>query len=233
MPEPKKLKFIHLAWQDVVICELFPYVRTNQNVHFCARSRQFSKNKILHACAIAYASVRSWMTNKQHSKISWIKAGLSALKDGNPSALRAEPLAKHLGTTKGSFYWHFADVPTYHDAVIDSWRNDVLNEIVAQLSANGTPQQRLHAFGAQILSDQVDPAMRTWAKSHAHARHTITQIDEQRLTYISTLLASFGVANPAFALACYGTLIGGTAIKTDIRPMQAFTALIDLILALK
>ena len=173
------------------------------------------------------------MTSKQHSKITWIDAGLSALKLGDPTALRAEPLAKQLGTTKGSFYWHFADVPTYRDTVIDHWRNEALNGIVAQLSASGSPEQRLHAFGTQILSDHVDPAMRAWAKSHAYARHTITQIDEQRLTYISTLLASLGIANPAFALACYGTLIGATSIQTNTTPMQAFTALVDLILALK
>lgn len=173
------------------------------------------------------------MANKQHTKASWIEAGFSALKNSGATALRAETLAKHLGTTKGSFYWHFADVPTYQDAVIDSWRNETLNAIVTQLSAAGTPQKRLHALGTQILSDQVDPAMRAWAKSHPYARQTITQIDEQRLTYISTLLASLGITNPAFAVACYGALIGTLAIETDVLPQQAFTALIDLILALK
>ncbi len=54
------------------------------------------------------------------------------------------------------------------DAVIDSWRNDVLNGIVTQLSADGTPVQRLQAFGEQILCDKVDPAMRVWAKSHGN-----------------------------------------------------------------
>ena len=173
------------------------------------------------------------MANKKHSKESWISAGLSALKNGDSSTLRAELLAKQLGTTKGSFYWHFADVPTYRDAVIDSWRNEVLNGIVTQLSANGAPEQRLHAFGQQILCDKVDPAIRIWAKSHAYARLTLAQIDEQRLTYITTLLASLGIANPAFALACYGTLIGAPSVQTDTTPSQAFTALIDLIFALK
>lgn len=173
------------------------------------------------------------MSNNQHSKASWISAGLTALENGDPSVLRAEPLAKQLKTTKGSFYWHFADVPTYRDAVIDSWRTDALNEIVKQLSTGGTPEQRLHAFGAHILDDHVDPAMRIWAKSHTHARQTVTQIDEQRLTYISTLLASLGVANPAFALAVYGALIGAPTVQADTTPSQAFTALIDLIMALK
>jgi AcrR family transcriptional regulator len=173
------------------------------------------------------------MSSKQHTKATWISAGLSALENGDPSTLRAEPLAKQLKTTKGSFYWHFADVPTYRDAIIDSWRTNTLNEIVKQLSSNGTPEQRLYAFGEHVLNDTVDPAMRIWAKSHAPARESVTQIDEQRLTYISTLLGSFGISNPAFALACYGSLIGSSAIHANRTPLQAFTALIDLILALK
>ncbi|MEH6751885.1 MAG: TetR family transcriptional regulator, partial [Paracoccaceae bacterium] len=36
-------------------------------------------------------------------------AGLAALAEAGPVALKAEPMARRLGTTKGSFYWHFAD----------------------------------------------------------------------------------------------------------------------------
>lgn len=173
------------------------------------------------------------MANNRHSKLTWINAGLSALVADGSNALRAEPLAKQLGTTKGSFYWHFADVPAFHIAVIDSWRNCVLSEIVTQLSTDGTPENRLRAFGEQILGEPIDPAIRAWSKSNTHAANAIGQIDEQRLTYISTLLGSLGIANPAFALACYGTLIGGPTIQSDTTTQQAFTAMIDLILALK
>jgi AcrR family transcriptional regulator len=173
------------------------------------------------------------MPTNQHSKTTWINAGLNALKNGDLNALRAEPLAKQLKTTKGSFYWHFADVPTYRNAVIDSWQTDALNEIVKQLSTGGSPEQRLQAFGAHVLGDHVDPAIRIWAKSHPHAQQAMTQIDEQRLTYISTLLAGFGVANPAFALAVYSTLIGAPTVQAGTTPSQAFTALIDLVMALE
>jgi AcrR family transcriptional regulator len=173
------------------------------------------------------------MTNSQHSKASWIDAGFSALISGGALALRAEPLAKTLGTTKGSFYWHFADVPTFHIAMIDHWRNDALTKIVTQLSESGTPESRLRVFGEQILSDPSDQAMRAWSQSHPYLANTIEQVDEQRLIYVSTLLTSLGVSNPAFSLACYGALIGSKTVQSDTTPLEAFTALIDLILALK
>ena len=53
---------------------------------------------------------------------SWIDAGLRALVAEGPTALAAEPLARQLGTTKGSFYWHFKDVPDFQKAVIRDWQ---------------------------------------------------------------------------------------------------------------
>lgn len=173
------------------------------------------------------------MAQQRHSKKSWISAGLTALKTSGPTALRAEPLAKELGTTKGSFYWHFKDVPAFHDAVIESWQTETLSVLVHQLATDGAPEHRLNVFGKQLLADQIDPAMRQWAQNHKTAKRAIQQIDEQRLTYISTLLSHLGVTNPAFALACYGTLIGSQTIHTNNTPSEAFTALIDLVLALK
>ncbi len=39
----------------------------------------------------------------------WTEAALVALARGGLAAVGVEPLAKELGATKGSFYWHFAD----------------------------------------------------------------------------------------------------------------------------
>ena len=40
-------------------------------------------------------------------------AGFRALARSGARALRAEALARDLDTTKGSFYWHFKDLPDY------------------------------------------------------------------------------------------------------------------------
>src|SRR5258707_13517163 len=51
----------------------------------------------------------------------WIEAGFAALADSGPNALRIGPLCERLNVTKGSFYWHFADMPAYRSALIESW----------------------------------------------------------------------------------------------------------------
>src|ERR1700751_2206294 len=51
----------------------------------------------------------------------WIQAGFAILADGGPNALRIDRLCERLGVTKGSFYWHFADLATYRTALIGAW----------------------------------------------------------------------------------------------------------------
>ena len=52
---------------------------------------------------------------------AWVAAAFDALADGGIDAVRVEPLAKALGITKGSFYWHFADRRALLDAMLDAW----------------------------------------------------------------------------------------------------------------
>ncbi len=53
---------------------------------------------------------------------AWIQAALSILAERGISGVRVETLAKQLGVTKGSFYWHFKDRDALFDALLDSWR---------------------------------------------------------------------------------------------------------------
>jgi len=39
----------------------------------------------------------------------WLRAARLALLRGGVEAVRVEKLARDLGVTKGSFYWHFKD----------------------------------------------------------------------------------------------------------------------------
>jgi AcrR family transcriptional regulator len=41
------------------------------------------------------------------SKGDWIRAALFAIADRGTAGVVVEPPAASLGTTKGSFYWHF------------------------------------------------------------------------------------------------------------------------------
>ncbi|MEP2639326.1 MULTISPECIES: TetR/AcrR family transcriptional regulator [Rhodobacterales] len=173
------------------------------------------------------------MAAQRLTRQKWIDAGLDALVAHGPVALAAEPLARGLGATKGSFYWHFKDVPALHDAVVRDWQSRALSQIAEALSQTGNVEKRLRAFGKQFLSDRQDPAFRAWAQSAPVVARAVGDVDAERLTYLVNLLAHLGVTNPAFAQSCLGALIGLPQIQGKTKPAQAFETMIDLVLALK
>jgi CubicO group peptidase (beta-lactamase class C family) len=54
----------------------------------------------------------------------WLRAARLALLHRGPDGVRVEPLARDLGVTKGSFYWHFKDRRALLDALFDEWARE-------------------------------------------------------------------------------------------------------------
>lgn len=173
------------------------------------------------------------MKRTRHSRKSWIEAGLSALVADGPAALAAEPLARELGTTKGSFYWHFKDVPEFQSAVVKEWQSLAFAEVVSALADKGSAEDRLRRFGKSTLSAKYDRAVRAWAATNADVAKVVAQVDAERLAYVATLLRHLGVTNEDFARSCLAALIGLPSLSGRARAAKSFEALVDLVLALK
>lgn len=172
------------------------------------------------------------MTSTRLSPEKWISAGFEALCADGPAALAAEPMARRLGTTKGSFYWHFKDVPAYHAALIRHWHAHALTDVMSQLETTGPPEMRLRAFGHSILRDPSEGALRAWAQTAKIVAASMAEVDAERLTYIQHLLNQFNLRNPAFATAILGTLTGLPQINSATDVHEAFDALLDTVIAL-
>ncbi|MEM6887490.1 MAG: TetR/AcrR family transcriptional regulator [Pseudomonadota bacterium] len=173
------------------------------------------------------------MTRKRLSRQNWIDTGLDTLASAGPGALAAEPLARKLNTTKGSFYWHFKDVPAFHEALIKDWQGRAFASVVAALSEDGNAEHRLRRFGDLMRSDEQDSAFRAWARADASVAHAVAQVDAERLTYLENLLKQLGLSNPEFAQSCLGALIGLPQIGGKTSPDRAFETMVDLVVALK
>lgn len=175
-------------------------------------------------------AVTKRMSRTRLSPEKWLAAGVDALIASWPSALAAEPLARALGTTKGSFYWHFKDVPTFQSALIETWRKQALANLGRAVGAEGRPDTRLRQFGHDILADQTEAALRLWAPSHSELVQVLQALDHERLTYISLLLREMGLGNQNFAIALQAALVGLPQLS-GAKP-QAFDTLVDTVLAL-
>ncbi|MGC1495847.1 MAG: TetR/AcrR family transcriptional regulator [Sulfitobacter sp.] len=174
------------------------------------------------------------MNKTRLSPNHWLTAGFDALQHLGPQALAAEPLARRLGTTKGSFYWHFKDVPAFHAALLNQWRQNTLVRLANLTDQSESSAQSLREFGKDLLNDPSEASMRNWAVSNADVATMLQEIDRLRLNYIAALLRQVGFGNANFAHALLAALLGLPQVLPD-QPDQraaAFDTLLDTVLAL-
>ena len=135
------------------------------------------------------------MTDQLSAK-DWLDQGLKTLAKGGFTALKAEPLAKAMGVSRGSFYWHFADIGAFHAAILQRWREVAAEQIIANVEAAAKDQNPLtlllrRVFGERRLA--LENAVRTWASVDAAARAAVEAIDQRRLGYVENLMRQSGL----------------------------------------
>jgi AcrR family transcriptional regulator len=132
----------------------------------------------------------------QLSARDWLDQGLRTLAKHGFTALKAEPLAKAMGVSRGSFYWHFADIAAFHTAILQHWRDVAVERIIADLEALSPDQDALptlmnRAFGGK--PPLLESAMRGWAARDPTARSVVQAVDQRRMSYIEKLLRDSGL----------------------------------------
>jgi AcrR family transcriptional regulator len=151
------------------------------------------------------------MADDRLTSLDWVNAGLKALAKSGFTALKADTLSKALGVSRGSFYWHFADVGAFHAAVLQRWHEFAYENVVREVE--GAPENRLatlldRAFRADV---RLEMAVRSWATAEARAKTMVEAVDSRRLKYIRELLTEAGLtSNQASARAriLYWTYLG-------------------------
>jgi len=172
----------------------------------------------------------------QLSAKDWLDQGLRALAARGFTALKAEPLAKAMGVSRGSFYWHFADVDAFHAAILRHWREVAAERIIANVetassSENKDPLALLlrQAFGGGLA---LEKAVRTWAAHDPAAQNAVQAIDRRRLSYVENLLSTSGLS-PGIARAraqiLYWAFVG-FALSDQPLPRARQAAVLDELL---
>ena len=138
------------------------------------------------------------MTDQLSAK-DWLDQGLATLAKNGFTALKAEPLAKALGVSRGSFYWHFADIGAYHAAILAHWREVAAEQIIANVEAGSKDDNPLALLLRRVFGEKLtlEKAVRTWASVDATARAAVQAIDRRRLGYVEGLLVQTGLTADA------------------------------------
>ena len=73
----------------------------------------------------------------------WAAAALDALADSGITSVAVEPLARRLGVTKGSFYWHFVNRDALLAAALALWERRETDDVLARAAQERDPRRRL------------------------------------------------------------------------------------------
>jgi AcrR family transcriptional regulator len=158
---------------------------------------------------------------KRLSAEDWIDFALIMLAREGFEALKADVLARKLRVSRGSFYWHFADLGAFHAAVIERWKRVATEAIISDIEQHDVLEARLeallhHAFGRGAT---LELRMRAWADSNAAAARAIEEIDGRRRRYIEQLLRDAGIAPPLAAARTqilYWTYLGAALSRSKL-----------------
>jgi AcrR family transcriptional regulator len=135
----------------------------------------------------------------QLSAKDWVGQGLKTLANSGFTALKADPLAKALRVSRGSFYWHFADIAAFHAAVLARWHEVAAEQIIANVEAASKDDNPLAVLLRRVFGERLtlERAVRSWASVDAAARAAVLAIDRRRLNYVEGLLVQSGLSDNA------------------------------------
>jgi AcrR family transcriptional regulator len=121
----------------------------------------------------------------------WAQAALDLIAEQGVAAVAVEPLARRLGVTKGSFYWHFPSRDALLQAALERWEVVEQESVFGNLEKVPDPRERLRAL-FQLVGHEVKPHIiyseLLKALDHPAVQPVINRVSQRRLEY---LVASF------------------------------------------
>lgn len=127
----------------------------------------------------------------------WLRIGLRQLAKIGPTGIQLENICAAAGKTRGSFYHHFRDHDRFCRTLVEYWRFENTDRIIAQVNKSDTAKAKRQALNrlAAALDPAVEIAMRNFAAVNAHAKTAVALVDRRRIDYLATLnRQEFGMA---------------------------------------
>lgn len=156
------------------------------------------------------------------SRETWIDAGLAALADGGPDAVRIDVIAQGIGVSRGGFYHQFASRPAFLDALLDTWERRSTDEVLDRVEREGgDARTKVTHAGMLTFSDTllpVDLAVRDWARRDAAVAERLRRVDDSRMDYLRRQFATLrtDIADvEARALLAFSLAIGHHFVAAD------------------
>ncbi|HTZ75910.1 MAG TPA: TetR/AcrR family transcriptional regulator [Candidatus Aquilonibacter sp.] len=134
-------------------------------------------------------------------------------------SVRVEVLARRLGVSKGSFYWHFRDRDELLMQMLDRWERSE-SEWLAAEESNESEKPAPAARWARFVERTVEPerireeiGVRAWARRDERVATRVVGVETRKVHVIAGVLGEIGFAAEAaeslselVSLVCLGWL---------------------------
>jgi AcrR family transcriptional regulator len=168
----------------------------------------------------------------------WIAAALQALAEGGVPAVAVDRLARALGATRGSFYWHFKDRRELVERVLERWERENTTELIPPAEAIADPAERLRHLFREVYETPADPVevALAWAVDEPLVAAAVARVTQARLDFLRRIFVELDLPGDdveARAWLAYGFYVGHHQLGrnpelADNRP-RSLDAVVDLL----
>lgn len=129
---------------------------------------------------------------------NWLRAAETRLAEQGIDSVRIEVLARDLGVSKGSFYWHFRDRGELLDKLLANWQDAQLDWLSAEDPSG--PAARWAKFIARTADPgrmRMEVALRSWARLDERVAARVAAVEKRKARVIADVLRDIGFAQSA------------------------------------
>jgi AcrR family transcriptional regulator len=127
---------------------------------------------------------------------TWAQEALTVIGENGLAAVAVEPIAKRLGATKGSFYWHFPNRQALVEAALEIWEQERTDEVIAAVDSAAEPAERLRSLLVLVVGYSRNARIEVAMLASAHdpsVASAIERVTRRRIDYVASLYQELGV----------------------------------------
>jgi AcrR family transcriptional regulator len=127
----------------------------------------------------------------------WTRAALDALAEHGVAGVAVDRLARTLGVTRGSFYWHFRDRRDLIDAALEQWEREYTIELLPEAEAIHDPVERLRLVFREVYERPVEQIELTLALAADDplVAPAVARVIRTRLDFLRRIFTDLGLAD--------------------------------------
>jgi AcrR family transcriptional regulator len=130
------------------------------------------------------------------SAADWEQEALRVIAEQGVAAVAVEPLARRMGITKGSFYWHFSSRESLLEQALLGWEEHDARNLNASLGELDCPRDRLISFFRRVsregLTHEVYSALCA-AADHPQVKPLLDRVAARRMQHIAQAFTELGM----------------------------------------